>query len=210
MLEAVAAIVRQYPGGIDGLDPGGTGFFVSPHGHLFTASHIFEEDWRVPYAACPSPHHMATLFQMPWDGIRMDSTADTALAKLDFRPNQHLRLASALPKPGAKVSVVGWDKSEGSRPHLTIGSIESTYLGHLDGFSDSSNPQYAPKRFPVLLTSPVLPAGFSGGPVLNGDGEVIGIHSAISDRLSVDGRAAMYSLHVSLEVLASFYRGLVK
>ena len=146
----------------------GSGFFVSEAGHVITAYHVVESqrinNWPVEYVGITSSGEEYALKL-----IGFDAYVDLAMLKTDTqKPVPYLQLALDPPRPGQEIVTIGNSRGEyledrsGQVTRLGVGAPEAT-------FADGT----------IELTASLGP-GDSGGPVLNGNGRVIGVVSYIS------------------------------
>lgn len=196
-MSAAFVLVKVYP---DRYDYCGSGFYVSHDGHFLTAAHIFEKDPHCSHFAAPNPSNLGLL--APVQIIAMSPSQDVALCKADWNPADYLSLAADLPKPGSKVYALGYAGREGSVAQ--IHKIECEYLGDSTRHEIPANPPFSAKLFPSILTFPELPPGFSGGPIVDHDGNVIGLHSNTDydeNVLRAVGKKDPVAVSVCLDVL---------
>lgn len=147
-----------------------TAFFVSGEGHILTCAHFLEGSNELPYAVL-DPQRL-----VPVTPIALSLVHDLALLRVDVRSPDYLSIADELPNPGTKVTACGYTGLDDAG-HITIESESCRYVGHRDAFSPRLDPQYAPKTFSAIFTTPYLRRGFSGAPILDSKGAVIGLHS---------------------------------
>jgi serine protease Do len=148
----------------------GSGFIVSPDGYIVTAAHVVEDTKRVTVTLL-DPQGWTE--EVPARVVGSDPETDTALLKVDVpRRLPTLKLGSA-----RHVEVADWVAVIGSPYGLThsvsVGVISAKgrndiVPGERTGFVD------------FLQTDAAINPGNSGGPVLDVDGEVIGIANAVN------------------------------
>jgi serine protease Do len=146
----------------------GTGFFVSDTGHVLTAYHVIESQ-RINNRPVKYVGIASSGAEYPLRLIGFDAYVDLALLQAETDNTvPHLRLAVDAPRPGQKIVTIGNSRGElledrsGRVTRLGVGAPQAT-------FADDT----------IELTASLGP-GDSGGPVLTGDGEVIGVVSYIS------------------------------
>lgn len=140
----------------------GTGFLVSDEGHIVTNSHViagatqlgvrFTHDagYRQARVVLQSPtYDLALLVTNPPAGI------------------DHLELVDSRAAEG-RVLTLGHAKGQLASPEPTITEGRISKRGRLSS--------YAGGRVEVLQTSAVAKSGSSGGPVVNGQGDVLAVH----------------------------------
>ncbi len=152
----------------------GSGFLVSQDGLIYTNRHVVATDDPVPagsviYVGVPSPQDVDQLdyfraekiFVSPGDGP-LDFAILKIAAPSDYGGFPTLPLSYDQVELGSDVAVIGYPFS-GDRPMLSFnkGSLSSTRV---------------PLRgIPYYQTDAAVNPGNSGGPLLNPDGQVIGI-----------------------------------
>lgn len=196
-----------------------TGFLVSDKGHVATAFHAIADAERVSLFRADGSKVQAKL-------EAIDPGADLAIFKIDnivYRRNsvtgrserttealEALPLSSSeLPLAGTKVANMGYARDV-ENVGISTGQVKKIVDGTIkvDGLPAPFHADQA-----VLNTSVSTRGGFSGGPLLNERGEVVGLHSA-SDRVSngydIPVSAIMASLHNrDMRRTPEFWRGIV-
>jgi|GEM_PF-6637785 len=145
----------------------GTGFLVSPQGHILTNSHVVD--------ACSDVEIITDTSKQPVTIAATDQSNDLALLKavpwgqpaLPFRESNRIRL-------GERVTILGYPLQTLVSTALTLTS------GNVSALSGIGNDVRV-----LQFTAPIQP-GNSGGPVLDASGLVIGIVYA---KLSSSGMA---------------------
>ncbi len=202
-MSATFVLVKDYP---DHYDYCGSAFFVSTDGHFFTAAHIFEKEPRCNYFAAPNPANLDLIVSVKV--IAMSYSEDVALCKVDSRPDNYYVLASDLPRQGSKAYAFGYAKAARVGVTGRVDKIECEYLGDVRPFEIAAQPPFSAKVFPAVVTFPVLPEGFSGGPILDYAGHVIGLHSNNchdADFLGAVGKEEPVAVSVGLDILRGAY-----
>jgi S1-C subfamily serine protease len=156
----------------------GTGFLVSADGMIYTNRHVIQspgESLRemtllagVPQASNPDllDYYKAEVVAVPPAGEDLD----LAILKIAARPGQGgfspLALASEKAELGSAVAVIGYPQIQVDQPVLSFnkGSISASLV------------RFEGKSF--YQTDAAVNAGNSGGPLLNSQGQVIGIVTA--------------------------------
>ena len=200
-MSATFVLVKDYPNHYDYC---GSCFFVSCDGHFFTAAHTFEKDADRPHLAAPNPANLDML--VPIKVIAISPSEDVALCKIDRQTDEYYALARDLPKAGSKAYAVGYAGRTGSAAR--IDKLECEYLGDVRRHEIPAQPPFSAKAFPSIITFPELPPGFSGGPMLDTDGNVIGLHSNTdgdASLLHAVAKQAPIAVSVSLDVLRGAY-----
>ncbi len=166
----------------------GTGFFVSDEGHFVTNAHVVAECTRVVVKTDDGATHEAAR-------TATDTTNDLAILKLDATPKRvvPLRLGTRL---GEGVEAFGFPHSDtlASSGNFTLGNVTA-----LAGLGDDSR---------YLQISAPVQAGNSGGPLLDGAGNLVGVVSAKLDAVKMAMNSGDLPQNVNFAVksaiLASF------
>ena len=157
-----SAVVR-----LGSLDPGsmamglGTGFFISPQGQLLTAYHVVSEGRLFQVQTLAGQRYPARL-------VAFDAAADVALLQVDAKgPFPYLNLSPRPPQVGEAVLAIGNSGGDFLQPR-------EGQLLRLEAASGRAD-------FPqgTLEMNARLAPGDSGGPIINGLGQVIGVVSYI-------------------------------
>ncbi|MCS6835240.1 MAG: trypsin-like peptidase domain-containing protein [Anaerolineae bacterium] len=144
---------------------GGSGFVIDTQGHIVTNAHVVENATRIEVNFLDGTLVRATL-------VGLDLNSDLAVIKVNL-PAEQLKPAvwgdSNALDIGQEVYAIG--SPFGQRWTLTRGIISALdrTIGGLTQFSIGG----------VIQTDAAINPGNSGGPLLNEDGEVIGINSQI-------------------------------
>ncbi|ULH14528.1 S1C family serine protease [Deinococcus sp. KNUC1210] len=170
--KAVASAVRVNVG-----DSGiGSGFFMSADGLILTAAHVAlgEPGAKLSVTTQDGQNLAATL-------VGYDEVRDLAVLKVQGSNLPALKLAASTPAVGAGVVAIG--NSRGSFDGGRAGAVTALNVS-LDATFPSN----------MVQSSMPLAPGDSGGPVLNAQGEVVGVSTAISNR---GGNFASYFVPVT-------------
>ena len=158
--KAVASAVRVNVG-----DSGiGSGFFMSADGLILTAAHVAlgEPGAKLTVTTQDGQNLAAAL-------VGYDEVRDLAVLKVQGTGFPALKLAASTPAVGAGVVAIG--NSRGSFDGGRAGAVTALNVS-LDATFPSN----------MVQSSMPLAPGDSGGPVLNAQGEAVGVSTAISDR----------------------------
>ena len=144
----------------------GTGFFVSSEGYLVTCAHVVEDAAQVK----------VVLGDQQWLGkvVAMDTVQDLAVVKVEAQDLPTLMLAEAEEvELAAPVRVVGFPLANmlGKGIKITSGTI----AGRIEKEEGSHS-------FQVDAT---MNPGNSGGPIIDGEGHVVGVASALLSGLRI-------------------------
>jgi serine protease Do len=133
----------------------GTGFFVTPMGHVLTNNHVIKDCTKIWAAAPGEPRQTANL-------IARDETNDLAILKTEIKPAQ-VPAFNSRPKIGEDIYVYGFPLSGvlATSGNFTVGNVTATA-----GLEDDSRM--------IQISAPVQP-GNSGGPVMDKAGNIIGV-----------------------------------
>jgi len=158
-------VQRQFPGDApaapdEPVTSSGTGFFVSTDGLLLTANHMVDEAKVIKVTLSDGSIAEAKV-------EAADPANDLALLSIGKKSPAHLSLAAPRSaKLGQKVFTIGFPATAilGQDPQYTDGAISS-----LSGVKGAA---------PLLQISVPIQPGNSGGPLVNENGEVVGIITA--------------------------------
>ncbi|WP_413165892.1 HhoA/HhoB/HtrA family serine endopeptidase [Capilliphycus salinus ALCB114379] len=142
----------------------GSGFIISPEGHILTNSHVVEDTDTVQVVLKDG-----RLFEGRVLGT--DSVTDVAVIKIDANnlPSVPIGDSEQL-APGEWAIAIG--NPLGLDNSVTVGIISATGRSSTDvGVPD--------KRIGFIQTDAAINPGNSGGPLLNAQGEVVGMNTAI-------------------------------
>ncbi|MGE5398679.1 MAG: S1C family serine protease [Chitinophagales bacterium] len=134
----------------------GTGFLISPEGYALTNAHVVSDNKQVGIKLANGETFTA-------DVMASNQNEDLALLKLPVKNLPTLRLGSGKVTEGEQVMAIG---APYGLDYTVTRGIVSTVNRELYG-----------KR--VIQTDAALNPGNSGGPLINANGEVIGINTAI-------------------------------
>ncbi len=212
---SIMKVEARKPGG----DSFATGFLVSEKGHVATAFHAIADAERVSFLRADGSKAYGKL-------EAVDPGADLAIFKIDnvvykrnpltgrsehvTEPMEALPLASSeLPLAGSKVANMGYARDV-ENVGISTGQVKKIVDGTLT-VNGLPAPFHADQA--VVNTNVGTRGGFSGGPLLNESGEVIGLHSAgdrNSNSYDIPVSAIIASLHNrELRRTPEFWRGIV-
>ena len=144
----------------------GSGFVIDPRGIIMTNNHVVNGASEVKVRFADGREYAAT-------GIKTDPRTDIAILRVNPASGEHFE---ALPLGNSDQAEVGdWVLAIGSPFGLDMtvtAGIVSAKGRHID----------KTEREDFIQTDAAINPGNSGGPLLNLDGEVIGINTAISTR----------------------------
>ena len=142
----------------------GSGFVISSDGHIVTNNHVVADARRVYVTFVSGKKVVAKI-------IGTDKHTDIALLKIDLEELPYMKLADS-----GKVSVGEWVLALGNpfglSNSLTAGIISATGRSSV-GIANYEN---------FIQTDAAINPGNSGGPLINLEGEAIGMNTAIFSR----------------------------
>ena len=145
---------------------GGTGFIIEPDGYILTNNHVVEGADKVEVKVGEQDEYKAKI-------VGRDPATDLALLKIDgTKPFPTVRLGDS-----DKVRVGEWVMAIGD----PLNFDKSVTVGVISGKGRYAGLSRATSAFENLLqTDAAINFGNSGGPLVNVNGEVVGINTAIS------------------------------
>jgi len=159
----------------------GTGFIISPDGYVLTNRHVVNGATRIIVRL---PDHR----EMEAELIGQDEPSDIALLKLDAKNLPSLKMGDS-----DKLKIGEWVMAIGS----PLSFEHSVTKGIVSAKGRSMRGQ---QYVPYIQTDVPINRGNSGGPLINMDGEVVGINTLI---LSNTGGYMGLSFSIPIEVAAS-------
>ncbi len=174
-------------------DGTGSGFFYDRAGHIVTNYHVVEDAEEVHVA-------LADGRDLPAEVVGSDPSNDLAVLKVDLAPEE-VPVATLGDSTALYVGqfVVAIGNPFGLERTLTVGVVSS--LGRV---IDSPNERFIGE---VIQTDAPINPGNSGGPLLNLQGEVVGVNSAI---LSPSGTSAGIGFAVPARTVERVIPALIK
>jgi serine protease Do len=149
---------------------GGSGFIVSRDGYILTCNHVVE-DHEAEYTVIVDPDHKYTA-----KVLAKDPLVDMAILKISGHTHPFLKLANSdRVELGESVLAVGNPLGE-FEDTLSLGIVSglSRKITAYNGFDAK-----ATNLRGLIQTDAAINPGNSGGPLVNMDGEVIGINTAM-------------------------------
>ncbi|QCU79333.1 PDZ domain-containing protein [Citricoccus sp. SGAir0253] len=177
----------------------GTGIVLSADGLAITNYHVVEDSSEVTVTiADTGESHTATV-------LGRDARHDVAVLRIDdARDLETVSIDTSVPALGEPSAAVGNGRGQG---YLTAVTGEVTALGESIVASSGVPDDYARLTGLIETSADVVP-GYSGGPLVDEDGQVVGITTAASqgeDTESVDGYAIPVA--TALDVVAQVLSG---
>ena len=146
----------------------GSGFIISPDGYILTNDHVAGNALKIIVTTSDGSQYDAKL-------VGTDRNSDVSLLKIDGSKLPYLHLGNS-----DDLAVGEWAIAMGNpfglfeinnKPTVTVGVISNTGMNL--GLEDGRNYRN------MIQTDAAISSGNSGGPLLNANGEVIGINSTI-------------------------------
>jgi S1-C subfamily serine protease len=148
----------------------GSGFVIDTEGHIVTNNHVIEGADEIDVTFADGSYAVAKL-------VGADSYGDLAVVKVDVEASKLHPLTlgdSDVVKVGQRVIAIG--NPFGLLGTMTVGIVSgkgrTLPSDSPDGTSNFSNPD-------IIQTDAAINPGNSGGPLLNSNGEVVGVNAAI-------------------------------
>lgn len=148
----------------------GSGFLISPDGYILTNDHVAGNAAKIIITTTGGKQYDAKL-------IATDPIQDVALLKIEASDLPFLQLGNS-----DDLSIGEWAIAMGNpfglfklndKPTVTVGVISNNGVNL--GYDQSSGKNYRG----MIQTDAAISSGNSGGPLLNANGEVIGINATI-------------------------------
>lgn len=156
---------------------GGSGFIVSEDGYILTNHHVIDGAHQLKVTLLNHKVYDAKI-------VGLDSLTDLALLKVDARNLNPLKFANS-----DKAEIGDWVLALGSplglESTVTAGivSAKGRDINIVGRDLSATSRGYAVESF--IQTDAVINPGNSGGPLINSDGEVVGVNTAIASRTGV-------------------------
>ena len=174
---------------VTGGEGAGTGIVLRSDGVVLTNYHVVEGSTQIRVTTGDSKKYTATV-------MGYDSTNDIAVLKLADASNlTTATLDTAKVVVGDKVTAIGQGGGQGVL-YTTSGSV--TAVDQQITASESSTSANSETLNGLIETDAQIVPGYSGGPLLDSDGEVVGIDTAASSTTPITGYAITISTAVSI------------
>ena len=143
----------------------GSGFFINDLGNIVTNEHVVE--------GCKNMTIVIDGEEIEAEVIATDNVNDLALLKTEFKNNDYFKLSKEDVDRSQSIKAIGYGfgKNYSSDIKVTAGIVNS-----LSGYNDN----YSEFQMDAAIQS-----GNSGGPVINEEGQVVGVSVAALDSISV-------------------------
>jgi len=168
----------------------GTGFIISPDGQVVTNAHVVEDAVTIKVMLSDGTVKSAEL-------VQKDPTRDLAVLKIKGDNLPAARLGnSAEVEVGDEVLAIGNALGLGDTPTVTTGIVSAL----------NRQLQLAGNRLTHLIqTDAAINPGNSGGPLVNANGEVIGVNTAIAG--NAEGIGFAISIDHARPVIETLQKG---
>ena len=174
---------------VTGGEGAGTGIVLRSDGIVLTNYHVVSGSTLIRVTTGDSKKYTATV-------IGFDSTNDIAVLKLaDASDLTTAKLDTAKVVVGDKVTAIGQGGGQGVL-YSTSGSV--TALDAQITAAESSTSADSETLTGLIETNAQIVPGYSGGPLLDSEGEVVGIDTAASSSTPITGYAIQISTAVSI------------
>lgn len=177
---------RTYRYQVKGL---GSGFLISKDGYIITNDHVAGNATEIIVTTTDGKEHKAKL-------IASDRTNDVALLKIEGNNFSYLKLGNSDDLAiGEWAIALGnpfglFDKNQ--KPTVTVGVISNT--GVTLGLQEGRNYR------DMVQTDAAISSGNSGGPLVNANGEVVGVNATIFSTATRGGEAGSIGLGFAIPV----------
>ena len=150
----------------------GSGFIISSDGYILTNDHVAGNASKIVVTLTNGTKHNATI-------IGTDPTTDITLLKIDGKGFPYLQMATS-----SEVEVGEWAIAFGNpfglfdnnaKPTVTVGVVSNSGVS----FSQSDQPGLDRVYRNMIQTDAAISSGNSGGPLVNANGDVIGMNTVI-------------------------------
>ncbi|MBD1848612.1 HhoA/HhoB/HtrA family serine endopeptidase [Leptolyngbya sp. FACHB-711] len=179
------------PGGEERLQGQGSGFIVDSNGTILTNAHVVSDADRVTVILKDGR-------RLDGEVLGVDEVTDLAVVKIPVQSS----LPTAALGDSDDVQVGDWAIAMGN----PLGLDNTVTLGIVSTLNRSSALVGIPdKRLDFIQTDAAINPGNSGGPLLNADGEVIGINTAI--RANATGIGFAIPINTAKQIMPILARG---
>lgn len=175
---------------VSGGEGAGTGIVLRSNGIILTNYHVVKGSTQIRVVDSNNESHTATV-------IGYDSEHDIAVLKLTDGANlTTAKLDTAQAIVGDKVTAIGQGGGKGVL-YTTSGTITAVDQQITAGESGTASTDTETLENLVETNAQIVP-GYSGGPLFDSDGEVIGVNTAASSRTPITGYAIPIADAVSI------------
>ena len=179
----------------------GTGMVVSPDGLAITNYHVVESSMSVSITMADSDQRYSATV------LGRDASRDIAVLQIDT--DEPLQVASINPEQVGTGDTVAGVGNAGGQGYLTsvVGEVQATdETIHIEPLEPGSPAQWLEGL--LMITSDIVP-GYSGGPTVDANGQVIGVSTAASQNTTNTDEAFGYAVPIAsaLEVVEQVLAG---
>ena len=183
---------RMYPKYKQKVQSLGSGFIISPDGYIITNDHVAGRASKIVVTMTDGEKYDAEI-------IGSDATADVALLKIKGKNLPYIKLGNS-----DDVMVGEWAIALGnpfglfdrnSKPTVTVGVISNKGVNFTEN-TDGTTRVYRN----MLQTDAAISSGNSGGPLVNANGEVIGVNTVIFSTAQSNRGAGSIGIGFSIPV----------
>ena len=153
-----------------GFRSGGSGVVIGSDGLILTAAHVIEDAFDVEVVLGDGMRYRPTC-------ILADPDMDLAVLRIDASDLPALAVAPAGPSPGMPVFAFG-RLAPGAPPAERAGAVTAGSLSLQQRVDPGRRRDYGD----LIESTTDLAAGFSGGPLLDSDGRLLGLNVAVAGR----------------------------
>lgn len=179
----VVMIDTVLPGG----EGAGSGIVLSSSGTILTNYHVVAGSTSIRVTAADGKAYTGTV-------IGFDESHDIAVVKISGATNLTAATFDTTPDVGEAVTAVGQGGGQGTL-YKTSGTV--TASNQQITASDDGSGSNSETLTGLLKTDAQIVPGYSGGPLFDGDGEVIGMDTAASSSTPITGYAITSSTALS-------------
>ena len=133
----------------------GSGFFINNKGYFVTNNHVVK--------GCKQSKITFKGESIDAEIIATDQTLDLALMKANVKPKNYLNLSDEPPEKLQKIYVAGYPFGKGLSDDL---KLTQGIISSVKGYKDNSN---------QIQIDAAINSGNSGGPIVNEDGDLVGV-----------------------------------
>jgi serine protease Do len=193
----------------------GTGFFVNADGYFVTAAHVMADPAASYKYFGRLPDDLA-MPQLELIEVARDTPADLLVGRIDVDHHQFVPVLNAQVPLGRSVMIAGYPLAAitpNGMGGIDVGGVrryfQPTFV--LDRATSTSKTPLGVVTHVGFLARDVGLFGMSGGPVVDPDGNVVGVQAAVSDRresINQDGRKITVenAIAIGSDVVAEFLK----
>ncbi len=172
---------------LNGGEGAGTGIVLNSNGTILTNYHVVADSTSIRVTAADGKTYTGKV-------VGFDESHDIAVVKISGATNLTAAKFDTTPTVGEAVTAVGQGGGQGTL-YKTSGSI--TASNQQITASDDSSGSNSEQLTGLLQTNAQIVPGYSGGPLFDADGEVVGMDTAASSSTPIVGYAITSSTALS-------------